>query len=309
MSRAAPGRLIERALTEATLRANSLLITLFGDAIAPHGGEVWLGSLIELVAPLGLSERLVRTSVFRLVREDWISSTPVGRRSLYRLTEAGRQRLQHAYLRVYAAPEKTWNGEWQLAILPEGALAPREREALKKTLLWEGFGALANGIFAHPSGDPEQLRTLIATEGRRDRVVLLAARNLDAFASAPVRRLVGQCWRLDALAADYRGFLGRFRPLARAVEKHGVPTAAECFVLRALLIHEFRRIQLRDPRLPDDLLDADWPGHAARRLCQELYATVFAAAEEHLGRTLWPDAAGQPPAPNLFLRFSPATPA
>jgi phenylacetic acid degradation operon negative regulatory protein len=49
-------------------RAKSLLVTVWGDAIAPHGAGIWLGSLIQLVAPLGLNERLVRTSVLRLTR-------------------------------------------------------------------------------------------------------------------------------------------------------------------------------------------------------------------------------------------------
>ena len=35
-------------------------------------------------------------------------------------------------------------------------------------------------------------------------------------------------------------------------------------LLRTLLIHEFRRVQLRDPQLPDTLLATNWPGHAAR---------------------------------------------
>ena len=50
-------------------RSKSLVMTIFGDTVNPHGGSVWLGSLIELAAPFGLSDRLVRTSVFRLVQE------------------------------------------------------------------------------------------------------------------------------------------------------------------------------------------------------------------------------------------------
>src|SRR5256884_4766152 len=42
------------------LRGGSLLITVFGDSIAPRGGAVTLGSLIRLAAPFGLTERLVR---------------------------------------------------------------------------------------------------------------------------------------------------------------------------------------------------------------------------------------------------------
>ena len=60
-------------------RAKSLIMTVWGDAIAPHGGTVWLGSLIRLLAPLGLNERLVRTGVLRLVRDGWLAAEPLGR--------------------------------------------------------------------------------------------------------------------------------------------------------------------------------------------------------------------------------------
>jgi phenylacetic acid degradation operon negative regulatory protein len=55
------------------------------------------------------------------------------------------------------------------------------------------------------------------------------------------------------------------------------------FVVRTLLIHEYRKIHLQDPLLPPALLPADWVGAAAYRLCRRLYARVFAAAERHLG--------------------------
>src|SRR4029453_14301246 len=60
-------------------RAKSLVVTVWGDAIAPHGGAVWLSGLIKLLAPLGLNERLVRTSVYRLAQEGWRLS-PTDRR-------------------------------------------------------------------------------------------------------------------------------------------------------------------------------------------------------------------------------------
>ena len=51
------------------VRAGSLLVTIFGDAIAPRGGTITLASLIRLARPFGITERLVRTSVGRLAQE------------------------------------------------------------------------------------------------------------------------------------------------------------------------------------------------------------------------------------------------
>ena len=96
------------------LRAKSLLMTLFGDAIAPHGGSIWLGSLIELMAPFGVSDRLVRTSVFRLTEEGWLASSRSGRRSAYSITDDALKRFGKAYRRVYAPLEPAWDGYWVL---------------------------------------------------------------------------------------------------------------------------------------------------------------------------------------------------
>src|SRR5512144_1193638 len=87
-------RWVARRLATYPPRATSLIITVWGDAIAPHGGAVMLSGLIELFEPFGINERLVRTSVFRLAREGWIVAKPMGRRSLYRLTRAGARRFE-----------------------------------------------------------------------------------------------------------------------------------------------------------------------------------------------------------------------
>ena len=77
--------IIADILQRANPRAPSLIISVLGDSIAPHGGSFWIGSLIDLMAPLGLNARLVRTAIFRLAKEDWLTATSVGRRSYYRI--------------------------------------------------------------------------------------------------------------------------------------------------------------------------------------------------------------------------------
>src|SRR5271170_2974994 len=100
------------------LRGGSLLVTIFGDAIAPRGGAVTLGSLIRLAAPFGLAERLVRTSVARLAREGWLATRRSGRRSEYRLTRAGAARFAEATDRIYGEGPRDWDGNWTLVLLP-----------------------------------------------------------------------------------------------------------------------------------------------------------------------------------------------
>ena len=87
--RSATRALLNEFRSRPTLRAGSLIVTVFGDAIAPRGGTVWIGSLIRIMADFGVSERLVRTSVYRLTRDGWLAVKQTGRRSDYSLYDYG----------------------------------------------------------------------------------------------------------------------------------------------------------------------------------------------------------------------------
>lgn len=273
-------------LAERPLRANSLIITIYGDMIAPHGGTVWLGSFIKLVEPLGLNPRMVRTSVFRLSREKWLVSEQIGRRSFYSLTATGRRRFEHAYRRIYDDARTPWEGDWQLVLMPAGGLASNLRDTLRMELLWEGYAAIAPGVLAAPSAQSDALLDILQGTGAHDKVVVLQARTLGALSSRPLKDLVEECWNLGNVAAEYQSFIDHFRTVARALRSAAELDPEQCFVVRALLIHEFRRVQLRDPQLPRQLLPADWPGDTARSLCREIYQFCQQKTEEHLTTVL-----------------------
>jgi phenylacetic acid degradation operon negative regulatory protein len=289
-------------------RAKSLLVTVWGDAIAPHGAGIWLGSLIRLVAPLGLNERLVRTSVLRLTREGWFTATRVGRRSYYGMTEFAHKALvAEPPRRIYAAAPTPWDGTWHLVLTGLGAGTSRlDREtrlALRRELGWLGFGAVAPGVFAHPNPDRASLERALDKLGIADRV---ARMNATPEGLGRARDLLESCWDLDALAAAYRRFIERFRPIWQSFDKGSLaePDPETCFVLRALLIHEYRRIILRDPELPVELLSPDWAGASARMLCRNLYRRVAPAAERFVMSVL--ETADGPlpdPRPYYFQRF------
>lgn len=123
---------------------------------------------------------------------------------------------------------------------------------------------------------------LLQSAGAHDKVVALQARTLGALSSRPLKDIVDQCWRLGEVAGAYRDFVEAFRPVARAMRSGADADAEQCFIARTLLMHEFRRVQLRDPLLPRQLLPAEWPGDTARALCREIYAACWRGAEAHL---------------------------
>ena len=295
---------VDRLLGCLHLRAKSLIVTVYGDAILPHGGSCWLGSLIRLVEPLGLSERMVRTAVFRLSQDGILTARPVGRRSYYALTEDGRRQFAIAQRRIYTPPERNWDNRWVFVLLTDDA-PQRERDALKKELVFEGFAPLAPNLLAHAAADPEEAVRAIDAHRLRDYAVTLQARADDEAAMTPLKRLVASAWSLERMEQQYRDFLSAFRPILHAVEEGTVaPDAETAFLVRVLLIHDYRRVLLRDPGLPPELLPADWSGLEASALCTDLYRHIAAPAETHLARTVetadgpLPDAA-----PYFFERF------
>lgn len=285
-------------------RSKSLVMTVIGDAIAPHGGQAWLGSLIALLAPFGVTDRLLRTSVFRLAQEGWLVARRDGRRSLYAIAPAALPRLERANGRIYAAPGLHWDGRWTLLMAPNGSIDAALRTTLRKELEWEGYAMLAPGLLAHPAPNLDSLGEILARTGAAGKVFVCAASELPGAASRPLRELVIEAWDLRPEMASYRAFVTTFTPLLAMLEKEQAPLPADAFAIRALLIHAYRRVQLHDPMLPVELLPEPWPGTEAYALAGAIYRHVAAAAEEHLLTVLRAEEPAAPPADAAyFARF------
>lgn len=298
--------IVARLLDRLRPKAKSLIITVYGDAIAHHGGSAWLGSLIALVEPLGLNERMVRTSVFRLAKEDWLVARAIGRRSYYRLTEAGQRRFDAAHVRIYRHAQRPWDKGWTV-VVPAASLGAQARDTLRRDLGWLGFGQLPGGVMLHPDPDEAALRAALAEVGpgaMGQGAMVVRGPAVAWAAPAAVAEVIRGCWDLDRLAEDYAGFLEAFRPVWQILKDAPSLDPRLCFCVRTLLMHGYRRALLRDPMLPDELLPGDWPGAAARVLCRNLYRLTEAAAERHVEATLeTPDGPVPEAAPGYFHRF------
>ncbi|RJF96349.1 phenylacetic acid degradation operon negative regulatory protein PaaX [Noviherbaspirillum saxi] len=285
-------------------RAKSMVMTLFGDVITPHGGQVWLGSLIELLTPFGISDRLVRTSVFRLAEEGWLEAKRAGRRSQYALKASAARRFERAYQRVYTPTYRAWDGKWTLLFATSGAITADQRAALRKELLWEGFGTLSPSVFGHPSADAETVKEILDRVGADGNVVVCHAVEADMPAARPLSDLVGECWGLESIVASYEHFIDCFDSVPELLGSGHVLKPEHAFVVRTLLIHEFRRVQLHDPQLPLELLPENWPGKTAHELCHRIYEVTHAQAEQFITETLRREDEEAPEAaPYFYQRF------
>lgn len=290
------------------IKAGSLIISVFGDAVVPRGGRIWLGSLIKLLEPLQISERLIRTSVFRLAREEWLQTEPQGRRSNYLLTRTGQRRFEEASRHIYAAHPLAWDRRWRL-ILTVGELEPKARERMRRALFWQGFGVLGADCFVHPNADLSAALDALIADGMADllgKLMPMLAAEAGFELTANHDDMVKRAWNLAQLASAYEAFIAAYQPILQELrlepQQHIDDQSA--FLLRILLVHDYRRLLLRDPELPDVLLPAGWSGQKARLLCKALYRRLLAPSERHLDQHFQLADASTPKAlPMLGERF------
>ena len=262
------------ALRAEPSRTGSVIVTVYGDAVAPRGGEAGLAMLLTLFRAMGVGDGVVRTACSRLARDGWLARRRAGRLSFYRLGPRGLAEFGAADARIYGSLDRAWDGKLRLAFPQQG----EDRSALDVA----GFAPVSRGVLASPGPAPPGMLTLLA---EADDVVM--------------RAFAARVWPIERLGESYSRFLERFAPLQREATNLA-PLRA--LAARVLLIHEYRRLVLRDPVLPMNLLPEAWPGQEALDLCAGLYRTLLPASEAWLGS----DEAGPLPSagPALHSRFS-----
>ncbi|NIP79965.1 MAG: phenylacetic acid degradation operon negative regulatory protein PaaX, partial [Gemmatimonadetes bacterium] len=234
----------------ASTRPQDLVFTLFGDFLLHRPGPVWVGSLIALLEPLGLSATNVRTVLSRMAAKGWLESEREGRRSYYALTVRGRRLLEEGETRIYRPRAgEEWDGEWTLLAysIPEERRGLRDR--LRVRLEWLGFGSLGNGLWLTPHDVTARVFEIAEELEVAEYVELFRGPHVGV---SDTGALVSQCWDLDSLNESYGRFIDRHLDASMALKEEG-PASVDpgvAYVRRFNLVHEFREFPLKDPFLP-----------------------------------------------------------
>jgi phenylacetic acid degradation operon negative regulatory protein len=280
-------------LAAAPSRTGSLIVTIFGDAVVPRGGTVWLGTLVEILRAMGVGDGVVRTAVSRLAADDWLTREKAGRNSYYRLSEKGRATFADATRRIYGAAPHPWTGALRLAVLD----ANGDRASLRAAFADAGWGTLAPTIAVTPeTGDAGDLPPLAGADLSQ---VLTISATGDL---ATLRRLVMLAWPLDEVADRYRRVVAAMAPIAAALDAGTPFSDLEALIARILLVHEYRRAILRDPLLPAELCPDGWPAPAARALAASVYRRLVPASERWLDANAVNEQGPLPPPDAAFHR-------
>lgn len=264
--------LIDDYHSQERLRVWSLVITVFGDAVNPRGGEFWLGSLQDLMDRLRIEPSALRAAMSRLTADGWLKRERRGRKSYYCLAAAGENEFANAARKIYAPNRQCWSGEWTIIVLT--GRAGQDRGNRRRQLRAEGFGSLSPTVFLRPISQdgPEE-------QSARPGETVFRSR-LDGETNAA--ELIMQGWSLAQVDTGYANFIDSFTPLNKALENEPEIDPLSAVAARSLLIHNFRKVALRDPVFPIDLLPDRWKGDEARALAADIYRALAARSESWL---------------------------
>lgn len=267
--------------------SQDMVFTLYGDYIRHRGGEAWTGSLIELLAPFGLSGQAVRSTLSRMARKGWLESRRAGRYSFYSLTPRCLELLEEGARRIFQPRSDPWDERWHLVtyFIPESKRHLRRR--LRRRLLWLGFGSLNHATWISPRDLRTEVEQVVDALHVRPYVEFFTAEHR-GFASG--EEIVERCWDLRRLNEYYAALVARYELPFQ--EHQGRLTAGdsleprECFVQRFMLIHEYRSSPYVDPNLPLELLPDDWLGEGATQLFQQYHDLLVEGAEAFVDSVL-----------------------
>lgn len=255
-----PSQILAQIQESLALRAPAMIVTIYGDIVVPRGGELWMGTLVEICGCLGISETLVRTAVSRLVAAGQLVGERDGRRSYYRLAPGARTEFATAARLLYGPRAEA-----------TGFLIHHAPGLAEEVVRRAGLGRMGPDLYLRPRHQ----------DGMKLSGLTFSA-DVEADGEALAAYAAG-LWDLAAFDADYRAMIDLFAPLLEAQETGTSLSSADAVVARLLLVQAYRAVLLRDPRLPAAALPADWPGPAARRLFAGLYRSLSPMADSHVG--------------------------
>ncbi len=215
------------------LTARSVILsTLLGT----HPPKLAAHTLVRVGQLFEIAEGTVRVALSRMSADGDLNHLD-GRYELNRRLVERQRSFDEARL----APQKQWDGSWELAIVVSKDTTRADRSHLAGEMERLKLAELREGVWMRPANLPRDTTSMEST-----RVRVMTASSVPDGPS-----LVASLWELDNWAR-------RARRLLRAMD--GSCSPAERFIISAAVVRHLRT----DPLLPDELLPSDWPGDNLR---------------------------------------------
>ena len=249
--------LLERLHGSGRLRVGSLVISIFGDLVQPRQQSISVQELLALTGHAGIEENAVRTALSRLAKEGWVERHKDGRHAFYALSDSGKTTFLAATERIYSHSFVSQSPQWNLGYFENPVSYSKDEMPLGFTLSkhWQ----LINDEDAHHfSGKNSMLFPTTAVDAPQ-----WVLKNL-----LP-----------DVLAQHYNDLLTDIQPLIEKRDAVKTLSPLCALTLRFLIIHAWRRMVLRHPLMPQELLPPNWPGATCHAEICSIYPKLVLSSE------------------------------
>jgi len=260
------------------VKPRAILWDLFGDHLRYiDDGWVPMRALTQLLDVFGIGESTSRVVLSRMRREGWFTTCRDGRQTSYALTARSLTTLDEGRARIFDRGGGDWDGTWRMVIYAVPEESRGERDRVRRTLAWHGFGPLAAATWISPHPRLEVVRSALA-DLAATRMDLLESR---ALSRTTDREMASRCWDLDGLSRDYVELISAYQQLPAAAELAALP-GAEALRRQVELVASYRALPFRDPDLPAALLPEGWQGRRAHALFTAAHDALHGPADTYV---------------------------
>ena len=257
----------------------ALIVSLYGLYAREAGGWLSVGSLVRLLADLGVDEPAVRSSISRLKRRGILESRRIGAVAGYALSAEARSILAEGDRRIFERLRGNVNDGWLLAVFSVPESEREKRHTLRSRLSWLGFGTVAAGVWIAPAHLDLETRHVLERYGLAAYVDLFRA---DYLAFGDATELVAKWWDLARLGDLYGDFVAEYGAVLARWRRRRSTNDPVAFVDYVRALTQWRRLPYLDPGLPADVLPRGWPGVRAAEVFFELHNRLAEPAHRHV---------------------------
>ena len=160
------------------MKPRAIVWDLFGDHLRYiDDGRVPMRALNQLLEVFGIGESTSRVVLSRMRREGWFTTCRDGRQTSYALTGRSLRTLDEGRARIFDRGRDDWDGTWRMVIYAVPEESRGERDRVRRTLAWQGFGPLAAATWISPHPRLQEVRRALA-DLSATRIDLLESRAL-----------------------------------------------------------------------------------------------------------------------------------
>ncbi len=232
------------------------ILNLFGEYILPRKEkDIWVGSLIKLLKPIGFTENAIRLSLSRLKKHKALESFRIGKKSYYRITKFGKKWVKYGEDRAYHFEEEhKWDGKWRLIIYNIPEKQRKKRDAFRCKLTSVGFGAIGNSIYIYPHDFSSKVYELAEH--------LKIEKFIDIFEAEYVEKdtkeLLNRVWNLKKIEKAFETYMNKYQNRYKTCKKGKLFSPSKCFATKFKMSSEWIELSFEDPKIPPELLPKTW---------------------------------------------------